>query len=145
MPARARPAAAYLNPDAPESLLPPVNRGAIRSREFQPLTFILADAVNQPTGMSSTDDGSQDAGMGGDSQSRQRPPGAPSKEKPVKVGEEIDVLVSEVSRRGDGVARIEGFVIFIPNAKQGTQAKIRIKEIRPSFATAELIESGTTS
>jgi len=62
-----------------------------------------------------------------------------------QVGEEIDVTVSELSRRGDGVARIQGFVIFIPNTKQGMQAKIRIKEIRPNFATAELIESGPSS
>lgn len=65
-----------------------------------------------------------------------------SKEKPVKVGEELDVTITEVSRRGDGVARIQGFVIFIPNTKQGMQAKIRIKEIRPNFATAELVEGG---
>lgn len=76
------------------------------------------------------------------SEAGQRFQGAP-REKPVKVGEELDVVVSEVSRRGDGVARIQGFVIFIPNTKQGTQAKIRIKEIRPNFATAELIEGGT--
>lgn len=63
-----------------------------------------------------------------------------SKEKPVKVGEELDVTISEVSRRGDGVARVQGFVIFIPNTKQGDQAKIRIKEIRPSFATAEIVD-----
>jgi predicted RNA-binding protein with TRAM domain len=93
---------------------------------------------------SGTDDGSQGAATGGESQSR-RPPGPLSKEKPVKVGEEIDVTISELSRRGDGVARIEGFVIFIPNTKQGTQAKIRIKEIRPSFAIAELIEGGSSS
>ncbi len=107
------------------------------------LTFILVLAVKRGIGMSSgTDDGGQ--GSGGDSQSKERFSG-PSKEKPVKVGEEIDVLVSEVSRRGDGVARIQGFVIFIPNTKQGMQAKIRIKEIRPNFATAELIESGPSS
>ena len=70
---------------------------------------------------------------------------AASREKPVKVGEEIDVTVSEISRRGDGVARIQGFVIFIPNTKQGTQAKIRIKEIRPNFATAEVVETGAST
>ncbi len=83
--------------------------------------------------------------MGEGSQPRQKFPGQASKEKPVKVGEEIEVTVSEVSRRGEGVARIQGFVIFIPNTKQGTHAKIRIKEIRPNFATAELIEGGTSS
>jgi len=84
---------------------------------------------------------SADEGTGGSGGSRFG--AAYSKEKPVKVGEELDVTISEVSRRGDGVARIQGFVIFIPNTKQGTTAKIRIKEIRPSFATAELVESGS--
>jgi len=94
--------------------------------------------------------GTEDGGIGsgsteGDSGSRQRSPTSCFKEKPVKVGEELDVTVSEVSRRGDGVARVQGFVIFIPTAKQGTQAKIRIKEIRPNFATAEIIEGGSPS
>jgi predicted RNA-binding protein with TRAM domain len=89
--------------------------------------------------MSGSDEGGH-GGMGEDPQAR-RFPAQFSKEKPVKVGEEIDVTISEVSRRGDGVARIQGFVIFIPNTKQGMQAKIRIKEIRPNFATAELVES----
>ena len=87
-----------------------------------------------------TEEGGQDSGT-----TSQRAPGTSSKEKPVKVGEEMEVTVSELSRRGDGVARIQGFVIFIPNTKQGTQAKIRIKEIRPNFAIAELIEGGTSS
>jgi predicted RNA-binding protein with TRAM domain len=102
------------------------------------------------TGMSGMSSGAEEggeSGMAGDgeSQSRQRSPTAFFKEKPVKVGEEIDVTVSEVSRRGDGVARVQGFVIFIPSAKQGMQVKIRIKEIRPNFATAELIEGGPSS
>ncbi len=96
---------------------------------------------------SGSEDGGQDSGTGGeaDSQSSQRSPTSYFKEKPVKVGEEIDVTVSEVSRRGDGVARVQGFVIFIPTAKQGTQVKIRIKEIRPNFATAEMIGTGPSS
>ena len=94
---------------------------------------------------SGAEEGGQDSSAQGDSQFKQRSPASYFKEKPVKVGEEVDVTVSEVSRRGDGVARIQGFVIFIPTAKQGTQAKIRIKEIRPNFATAELIEGGSPS
>ncbi len=90
--------------------------------------------------------GEENVGQGsgggeGDTALRQRPPSSFLKEKPVKVGEEIDVTVSEISRRGDGVARVQGFVIFIPTAKQGMQAKIRIKEIRPNFATAELVDA----
>ena len=96
--------------------------------------------------MSSMNDNGQDstgAAPPGDSQPQVRS-STSFKEKPVKVGEEVDVLVSEVSRRGEGVARIQGFVIFVPNTKQGQQAKIRIKEVKASFATAEVVETGST-
>jgi predicted RNA-binding protein with TRAM domain len=69
--------------------------------------------------------------------------GARTEEKPVKVGEEMDVTISELSRRGDGVARVQGFVIFVPNAKQGQAARIRITTIRPNFAIAELVNAAT--
>lgn len=64
------------------------------------------------------------------------------KDKPVKVGDEMDVTISEISRRGDGVARVQGYVIFIPNGKQGQQARIRVTAVRPNFATAEIIGEG---
>lgn len=59
--------------------------------------------------------------------------------KPVKVGEEIDVTIDEVSRKGDGVTRIQGYVIFVPNTKQGDKVRIKISQIRPNFALAEVL------
>ncbi len=38
------------------------------------------------------------------------------KAKPVKVGEELDVTMSDLS---EGVTGVRGYVIFIPNWKQG--------------------------
>lgn len=35
--------------------------------------------------------------------------------KPVEVGKEYEVDVTDISRKGDGIARIQGFVIFIEN------------------------------
>jgi predicted RNA-binding protein with TRAM domain len=63
-----------------------------------------------------------------------------SEEKPVKVGEELDVTITETSRRGDGIARIEGFVVFVPSGTQGQRARIRITSIKPNFAVAELVQ-----
>jgi predicted RNA-binding protein with TRAM domain len=66
---------------------------------------------------------------------RQFPP------KPVELGKEYDVEVKEVSRRGDGVARIQGLVTFIPNAKPGDHVKVKITRISRRFAEAEIVES----
>jgi predicted RNA-binding protein with TRAM domain len=60
--------------------------------------------------------------------------------KPVETGKEYEVDIQETSRRGEGVARIEGLVIFIPNAKPGDHVKIRITRISGRFAEAEVVE-----
>ena len=39
--------------------------------------------------------------------------------KPVETGKEYDVQITETSRRGDGIARIQGFVIFVKNGQVG--------------------------
>jgi predicted RNA-binding protein with TRAM domain len=57
--------------------------------------------------------------------------------KPVNVGEEYDVDISEVGTRGDGIARVKNFVVFIADAKKGEKAHIKIKEVRDRFAIGE--------
>ncbi|MEM3437235.1 MAG: TRAM domain-containing protein [Nitrososphaerales archaeon] len=59
--------------------------------------------------------------------------------KPVKVGDELDVTISEMSRRGDGLTRVQGFVIFVPNTKQGDNVKIKITQVKPSYAVGQII------
>ncbi|MGA2309559.1 MAG: TRAM domain-containing protein [Candidatus Bathyarchaeia archaeon] len=62
--------------------------------------------------------------------------------KPVEVGKEYEADIQEVSRRGEGIARIEGLVIFVPNAKQGEHVKIKVTRISRRFAEAEVVGEG---
>jgi predicted RNA-binding protein with TRAM domain len=62
-----------------------------------------------------------------------------SSPKPVEMGKEYEVEISEISKRGDGIARIQGFVIFVTGAKSGQKAKIRITSIGDRFAKAEIV------
>lgn len=59
--------------------------------------------------------------------------------KPVEMGKEYEVEISDLSKRGDGIARLQGFVIFVEGAKAGQKAKIRITSIGERFAKAELV------
>ena len=59
--------------------------------------------------------------------------------KPVEIGKEYDVEILETSRRGEGIARIEGLVCFIPNTKPGDHVRIRITRISRRFAEAEAV------
>jgi predicted RNA-binding protein with TRAM domain len=60
--------------------------------------------------------------------------------KPVEIGEEYEVDVQEISRRGEGIARMQGLVIFVPKTKPGDHVKIRITNISRRFAEAEVVE-----
>lgn len=59
---------------------------------------------------------------------------------PINVGDEYDVKIEDVGRDGDGIARIEGFVIFVTGAKVGDEVKIKINSTKRNFAFAEVVE-----
>jgi len=73
------------------------------------------------------------------SQSRFRPsrPFFPS--TPVKENEEIEVVIADIGSRGDGIARIQSYMIFVPKSKIGERVKVRILLVREKFAIAEKI------
>ena len=59
--------------------------------------------------------------------------------KPVETGKEYDVHITETSRKGDGIARIQGFVIFVKNGQVGQNLKAKITQVGERFATAEVV------
>lgn len=63
--------------------------------------------------------------------------------KPVEVGKEYDVTIAETSRRGDGVAKIDGFVIFVAGGKQGEKARIKVTQVGPRFASATIVDTAS--
>ena len=65
--------------------------------------------------------------------------------KPVEVGKEYEVEISEVGSKGDGIARVNNFVIFLPNAKKGEKPKVKITSIGRSFAVAERVDGSSAA
>ncbi len=64
--------------------------------------------------------------------------------KPVKVGDEVEVTIDATASKGDGLAKKDGFVIFVKDAKQGETVKVRITDVRARFAVGELVGSGSS-
>jgi len=65
----------------------------------------------------------------------------PFQRAPVKVGQELDVIIDDIGSRGDGITRIQSFLIFVPKTKVGERLKIKIVSVGRKFAIAEKIES----
>jgi len=61
--------------------------------------------------------------------------------KPVELDQEYEADIEDISRRGDGIARVEGFVIFVPNTKQGEHVKFKITRVGSRFAIGELVQA----
>ena len=59
---------------------------------------------------------------------------------PINEGEEYDVKIEDLGRDGDGITRIEGFVVFVSGAKVGDEVKIRITSTRRNFGFAEVVD-----
>ncbi|EKQ50721.1 MAG: putative RNA-binding protein [Methanobacterium sp. Maddingley MBC34] len=59
---------------------------------------------------------------------------------PISEGEEYDVKIEDLGRDGDGITRIEGFVVFVSGAKVGDEVKIKVNSVRRNFGFAEVVE-----
>lgn len=67
-----------------------------------------------------------------------------SYEAPVEIGKVYESDIIETSRRGDaGVAKIQGFVIFVSDAKPGDHVKFKITKVGRRYATAEVVNEAT--
>lgn len=56
---------------------------------------------------------------------------------PVKEGEIHVVEIFKLGHKGDGIARIDGFTIFVPDTTVGQKVKVKITSVRATFGFAE--------
>ncbi len=61
---------------------------------------------------------------------------------PVNVGDELDVTIEAVGEKGDGIAKKNGFVLFVPGVKEGQQVKIRVTKVLRKVGFAEVVGVG---
>ena len=59
--------------------------------------------------------------------------------KPVSVGDEIDVEIESVGGQGDGIAKVNGFVVFVKGANKGERIKIKIADVKRTYAIGEKV------
>ncbi len=59
---------------------------------------------------------------------------------PVRIGEEYDVNILDMSRNGDsGVTRIRGLITFVRGTKPDDRVKIKIIKIGRGYARGQII------
>lgn len=61
---------------------------------------------------------------------------------PVNVGDELEVKIEAVGEKGDGIAKKDGFVLFIPGVKEGDEVKVRVTKVLRRVGFAEVVGEG---
>lgn len=59
---------------------------------------------------------------------------------PVSEGDVRTVKIEAIGSKGDGIARISGYVIFVPNVELNQEVTVRISKVLRKYAFAEVIE-----
>jgi predicted RNA-binding protein with TRAM domain len=59
---------------------------------------------------------------------------------PVAMGEELEVEITELSPKGEGIAKNQGFVIYVPDTKPGDRVKIKVIRITKKAANATVLK-----
>lgn len=58
---------------------------------------------------------------------------------PVKVGEKRSVKIESKGEKGDGVVKINGYIVFIPEAEPEKKYDIEITKTFPRFGFAKIL------
>ena len=59
---------------------------------------------------------------------------------PVSVGEVREVKIVAMGKGGDGIAKVNGFVVFVPGTNTNDVVKVKVTKVLKQFAFAEVVE-----
>ena len=58
---------------------------------------------------------------------------------PVLNGDEVDVEIISIGTKGDGIAKIDGYVIIVPDTKVGENVRVKVTNALRKIAFAEKV------
>jgi len=58
---------------------------------------------------------------------------------PVEEGQEIDVKIISLGDKGDGIAKVEGFVLVIPETAVGDEVRVKVTKVLSKVGFAEVV------
>lgn len=61
---------------------------------------------------------------------------------PVRPGDRAEVDIIDEGSEGDGVAKVEGFTLFVPGGEAGETVFVEVTDLKPNFGFAERVDDG---
>ena len=60
---------------------------------------------------------------------------------PVEEGKTYEVEIDSLGKKGDGIGRLENFVVVVPNTRPGDRVKVKITAVRGKVSFGEVEET----
>lgn len=59
---------------------------------------------------------------------------------PVEVGETYEVEITDTGKEGDGIARVDNFVLFVQGAGVGETVDVEVTDVKKTFGIAKVAD-----
>jgi 23S rRNA (uridine2552-2'-O)-methyltransferase len=59
---------------------------------------------------------------------------------PVREGDTVEVTIEDIGSEGDGIAKVEGFTLFVSGVEEGDELTVRVDDVKPNYGFAQPIE-----
>jgi len=59
---------------------------------------------------------------------------------PVREGDTVEVEIVDEGSEGDGIAKVDGFTLFVAGASEGETLTVRVDDVKPRYAFAQSVE-----
>jgi 23S rRNA (uridine2552-2'-O)-methyltransferase len=59
---------------------------------------------------------------------------------PVREGDRVEVEIVDEGSEGDGIAKVEGYTLFVSGAEDGETVDVRVDEVKPNYGFAQPVE-----
>ncbi|WP_435348373.1 23S rRNA (uridine(2552)-2'-O)-methyltransferase [Haloarchaeobius sp. HRN-SO-5] len=56
---------------------------------------------------------------------------------PVRTGDVVEVTIEDVGSEGDGIAKVDGFTLFVDGVDEGETVEVEVTGVKPRFGFAE--------
>ena len=63
-----------------------------------------------------------------------------NKKIPVEKGKSYELVIHTLGTNGEGVGRIENFTVFVPHALPGERVRVKLNEVKKTYASAHIEE-----
>lgn len=60
---------------------------------------------------------------------------------PVAEGDQVEVEIEDIGDEGDGIAKVNGYAVIVPDVDVGEEVSVKINHTTPSHAFAEKVKA----